>query len=528
MQAREALGRRLFKQIWCSIAISLALCLFAHCPLPIDSARAAQTSNNHQIYKLESEAGIAVEPMSVVRVQDDLYFLEPNSLWYCAGAKKVIGGPDVLVLRHVGPPGSPIDGVPCQEFNDFIYFQARQCLLVLDKSGDIFSYFPADQSWRLFRRNGPSVGAPDPDYISLCAIYQEIGLLDPERNLIWKVSESGLAKPCFREVLPWRVRQFDPYVADGLAIAFGDQLYLLRRRGAIAKIAALTNGSYQFVTLPYQRPVGLRPSRFVIFNDGTKYGIYLVERENNRVVKIDSNTGKSSAFIFPTASSLRNLVTESNGFWILNGNYFLYRANDSAVAVNAHTNPRGLEATLRGFQFPISGQSLPTHPGVLPGARRLYRYGVHEGLDIFGPLIGTPVHAAKDGVVIRCDSHFVDMTAGKLAAVMEECRREHRTSEKNEDLFRGCQVWIDHGQGVVSRYAHLNAVNPNLKLNQHIKAGQILGFVGVSGTGQNLPGKAKYPHLHFEIRIKGKYVGWGLTPQETLGVYEDIFGKSQY
>jgi murein DD-endopeptidase MepM/ murein hydrolase activator NlpD len=47
--------------------------------------------------------------------------------------------------------------------------------------------------------------------------------------------------------------------------------------------------------------------------------------------------------------------------------------------------------------------------------------------------------------------------------------------------------------------------------------------VGVSGTGQNLPGRAKYPHLHFEIWLDGKYLGYGLTPAETVGIFEDIF-----
>jgi murein DD-endopeptidase MepM/ murein hydrolase activator NlpD len=215
------------------------------------------------------------------------------------------------------------------------------------------------------------------------------------------------------------------------------------------------------------------------------------------------------------------------GFWILSGTYFLYRGTESATSPSVKCNPRQLEPELRGLLFPVAGHGLPNHAGVFPGARRLYRYGVHEGMDIFGPAMGTPVRAVKDGKIVRTDSNFVDMTAAKLESVMEQCRREHRTSEKNEDLFRGCQVWIDHGNGIVTRYAHLNRTNPALKLNERVKRGDLIGYVGVSGTGQNLPGRAKYPHLHFEIRVGDKYLGWGLTPQETIGVYEDIFGGSE-
>lgn len=117
------------------------------------------------------------------------------------------------------------------------------------------------------------------------------------------------------------------------------------------------------------------------------------------------------------------------------------------------------------------------------------------------------------------------MTYAQFTKVMNDCYREHRTSDHNEDLFRGCQVWISHGNGLITRYAHLNKVNPEVKKDQQVGRGDLIGFIGVSGTGQNLPGRAKYPHLHFEIWLDGKYLGWGLTPAETMGVYEDIFGN---
>jgi murein DD-endopeptidase MepM/ murein hydrolase activator NlpD len=85
-------------------------------------------------------------------------------------------------------------------------------------------------------------------------------------------------------------------------------------------------------------------------------------------------------------------------------------------------------------------------------------------------------------------------------------------------------VWIDHGNNLITRYAHLNKINSKIKVGQTVKHGDLLGFVGVSGTGQNLPGRAKFPHLHFEIWLDGKYLGYGLTPAETVGIFENIFG----
>ena len=139
--------------------------------------------------------------------------------------------------------------------------------------------------------------------------------------------------------------------------------------------------------------------------------------------------------------------------------------------------------------------------------------------------MGTPARAADRGKIIRIDQNFKDMDAPTFNRVMSQCARDHTTSDHNEDLFRGCQVWIDHGNRMVTRYAHLDRINAKLKKDMFVNRGDTVGFIGVSGTGQNLPGKAKYPHLHFEIWLDGHYVGYGLTPGETLGLYEDIFGR---
>ena len=61
----------------------------------------------------------------------------------------------------------------------------------------------------------------------------------------------------------------------------------------------------------------------------------------------------------------------------------------------------------------------------------------------------------------------------------------------------GNMVEIDHGRGLVTRYAHLStvAVIPN----QSIAAGDVIGHVGASG-------RATGPHLHYETRIDGEPV----------------------
>ena len=193
--------------------------------------------------------------------------------------------------------------------------------------------------------------------------------------------------------------------------------------------------------------------------------------------------------------------------------------------------PRRIDERLDGMILPIEGVRLPRHPGVWPGARRLYRFGVHKGVDFFDDpgcsanvVMGTSVRASDSGKVIRADVNFRDMDTESFRRVMSECRRQHNTSEKNEDLFRGRQVWIDHGNGAITRYAHLSKVADGLRAGRYVSRGEVVGYVGVSGTGESLSGHVKHPHLHFEIWLDGNYLGFGLTSGETIGLYEDIFG----
>ncbi|HEU0030387.1 MAG TPA: M23 family metallopeptidase [Kofleriaceae bacterium] len=92
----------------------------------------------------------------------------------------------------------------------------------------------------------------------------------------------------------------------------------------------------------------------------------------------------------------------------------------------------------------------------------------HAGADIRGKH-GTPVVAAGDGVVV-------------LAG--------------NKNGY-GNVIYVDHGGGVVTRYAHLSRIQ--VKVDDKVLAGQQIGKVGSTG-------RATGPHLHFEVRLEGQAV----------------------
>jgi murein DD-endopeptidase MepM/ murein hydrolase activator NlpD len=89
----------------------------------------------------------------------------------------------------------------------------------------------------------------------------------------------------------------------------------------------------------------------------------------------------------------------------------------------------------------------------------------HSGTDFRGHP-GTPVVAAGDGVVLFC---------GRLGGY-------------------GNVIDIDHGGGVMTRYAHLRRIAT--AKDTAITAGETIGQLGSTG-------RATGPHLHFEVRLDG-------------------------
>ncbi|MBT8325317.1 MAG: M23 family metallopeptidase [Winogradskyella sp.] len=93
----------------------------------------------------------------------------------------------------------------------------------------------------------------------------------------------------------------------------------------------------------------------------------------------------------------------------------------------------------------------------------------HFGMDFTAPR-GTPIYASGDGVVARAD---------------------------NSASGYGKHIRIDHGFGYVSLYAHLYKYN--VRVNQRVKRGDLIGFVGSTG-------RSEAPHLHYEIFKDGERI----------------------
>jgi murein DD-endopeptidase MepM/ murein hydrolase activator NlpD len=192
----------------------------------------------------------------------------------------------------------------------------------------------------------------------------------------------------------------------------------------------------------------------------------------------------------------------------------------SATAPPTATNGNVLEA----FVYPISGGCLPKGDQLMPNAPRTYRQGIHEGVDFYGVDnctaigLGTPVHAVKAGRVIRVDTSYQDLTPAQLQVLLA-----NPTPETSIDAFRGRQVWVDHGGGIVTRYCHLSAVAQGLSVGQSVNQGDVIAFVGESGTPESVSNPGNEYHLHFEVRVSSSYLGAGESSQRVRELYTALF-----
>ena len=96
----------------------------------------------------------------------------------------------------------------------------------------------------------------------------------------------------------------------------------------------------------------------------------------------------------------------------------------------------------------------------------LGRMRAHKGVDYAAPM-GTPIHAAGDGVI------------------------KYKGWENGYGNF----VLIQHSKSISTAYGHMSRFG-NEKVGQHVKQGQIIGYVGMTGL-------ATGPHLHYEFRVNG-------------------------
>jgi hypothetical protein len=135
-----------------------------------------------------------------------------------------------------------------------------------------------------------------------------------------------------------------------------------------------------------------------------------------------------------------------------------------------HSNPT-ISNPLKGFSHPLKGQG--------PLTQGWNTDFSHKGSSAyamdFDAFFGAPVYAMRSGTVIKVISHFAD-------------------DGRNDPAWanRANLVYIDHGNGYVSRYLHLKQSSVVVREGDRVNAGQKIAEQGNSGWSTD-------SHLHVAV-----------------------------
>ncbi|HVU77128.1 MAG TPA: M23 family metallopeptidase [Gaiellaceae bacterium] len=135
-----------------------------------------------------------------------------------------------------------------------------------------------------------------------------------------------------------------------------------------------------------------------------------------------------------------------------------------------HVHPK---LTAKHYVFPVYGAS--DYVDTFGAGRSDVSGDYHHGDDVFGTL-GQPLVACTDGIVFSVGWNKVG----------------------------GNRLWILDSQGNQFYYAHLSAFSTTAVNGAHVKAGEVIGFMGNTGDAQGTP-----YHLHFEVHpVSLLYLGY--------------------
>ncbi len=132
-----------------------------------------------------------------------------------------------------------------------------------------------------------------------------------------------------------------------------------------------------------------------------------------------------------------------------------------------------MEPSKSGFARPVSGQ-VTSGFGIRLDPVTGEPGDSHEGID-FACSAGQPIPASRAGTVTMAGWQNPD----------------------DPNASYGQFVWVDHGGGYKTTYAHLSAIH--VELGDKVKAGDVVGACGSTG-------KSTGNHLHFEIFVHGRRV----------------------
>ena len=229
---------------------------------------------------------------------------------------------------------------------------------------------------------------------------------------------------------------------------------------AIINLEPGHEAGYRFLDKPVLvTKIGGKPSALVGLPMNLKPGEHFIEKHNvdqvfRKFFKVKKKqystqhiTIKDDRKVNPYASDMDRILAEKKCQQTAAGHYSM-----ADVDVNFLVPVEGIRSGSFGRRRVFNGQKRKPH----------------SGMDI-AAVLGTPVRAPSAGTVI----------------------------ERGDFFFSGNLIYLDHGQGMISLFAHLSEIN--VSLGEWVAKGQIIGKVGATG-------RVTGPHLHWSLGLNGNWI----------------------
>lgn len=497
-------------------------------PTPTIQLEGTIILNQHNVTAYRYPSGSFVRPLRmVVGAGDEVYLLDTGQL-------KLVALDSAVSPRTLVPRDDIVEGVVMQELADISLLRDKGLLLLLDRAGNVFSYSLDDGSWRLERSVNMPGASGRQNVITVSAYGEAFYLLDSNVGEIWRHT-GGQAE----------VISVQTDLRESADLAVGEAIFVLTREGYDGVLTLEKLGGLPLTSQYDFTPPSDLSDLSLLFLDQDRGGhLYVIDMGYKRLRLLDQDSGALvREYLFGDEEEEILSVYGDEGKLYLAGRDVIYlyppagvpqaTPEPIATAITALSSLRPHDAAvlelLPPLKLPIEETAVSDMAFRLPGAPRSYRYGVHEGLDFYwagGAPVGTntAVLSVADGEVIRVDRDYVAPSAQEMEEMLAYTRQVYYTPADTLDALRGRQVWIDHGEGLVSRYCHLSAVADGLEVGQRVKQGQIMGYVGNSGTPASYYDQGSELHLHLEIRIGDGYLGQYLRPIDIKRWLEQVFG----
>jgi hypothetical protein len=449
---------------------------------------------------LMEKSGSPVVLAARMAVTTDTFYVLAGGELYRADLDKVHGPSPAVFLQPAGPEDGVVAGVEVDELVDLIVTPTGD-LVLLEKSGRLLQQTGAGE-WSLIR-----AAQPGEVPVAVAPYMNRLYLLDPAGNQIWRYqAEAGEVDPEYfgEEAL----RDLTP----GVDMVIDGAIYVARRDGRVRRY-------YVGVEDSNFRPdtdLG-QPAAVFFADDSNSTLIYVIDGPGRRLLGLNRENGAFRLSFLLNIAQARPLTDGA----ILNGR--LYLTDDQTLYITVLTPaptpsidcpaipfPPAApfdrpELLALDFQLPVSA-TLPASPADYPGGRWPQNgYGVLEALALTAP-VSDSVRAIAPGTVTRIITEPVTLLETELGVISTTGRVPAQYTE----ALWGRQVWIDHGNGIETRYGGLAGVLPTLAEGDPVRRLTIIGFAG------------EEPVL-LGIWVDGAYLGRGWLLPETVRGYQALF-----